>query len=139
VYPYSSFNLVTEWGMWPTPRPGRLTPEMTRYPLYRALVVPTAFLGGCGNFFPAGIRSPDRPARSQSLYRIRYPGPLICITQKHSVCILQKTHRVSIIKTSLSVLFWIIRNTQIQLKGKMQLYFTAKPSGIYTDHWAFSG
>ena len=23
---------------------------------------------------PAGIRSPDRPARSQSLYRLRYPA-----------------------------------------------------------------
>jgi len=24
---------------------------------------------------PTGIRSPDRPARSQSLYRLRHPGP----------------------------------------------------------------
>ena len=26
---------------------------------------------------PTGIRSPDHPARSQSLYRLSYPGPLI--------------------------------------------------------------
>ena len=27
------------------------------------------------NLAPTGIRSPDRPARSQTLYRLRYPGP----------------------------------------------------------------
>ena len=33
-------------------------------------------LDGCGKFRrPTGIRSPDRPARSESLYRMRYPGP----------------------------------------------------------------
>ena len=28
------------------------------------------------NLFPTGIRSPDRPAHSQSLYRLRYPAYL---------------------------------------------------------------
>jgi hypothetical protein len=28
----------------------------------------------CENSRPTGIRSPDRPARSQSLYRLSYPG-----------------------------------------------------------------
>jgi len=28
------------------------------------------------NLAPTGIRSPDRPARSESLYRLSYPGPL---------------------------------------------------------------
>jgi hypothetical protein len=27
------------------------------------------------NLAPNGIRSPDRPDRSESLYRLRYPGP----------------------------------------------------------------
>ena len=27
------------------------------------------------NLAPTGIRSPDRPARNESLYRLRYPGP----------------------------------------------------------------
>jgi hypothetical protein len=31
---------------------------------------------------PSGIRSPDRPARSQSLYRLSYPAHSICITPK---------------------------------------------------------
>jgi len=29
-----------------------------------------------GNLAPSGIRSPDRPARSESLYRLHYAGPL---------------------------------------------------------------
>jgi len=35
---------------------------------------------GLGNLAPNGIRSPDRPPRSQSLYRLRYPahGGIMC-------------------------------------------------------------
>ena len=36
---------------------------------------PRAGLDRCGKYRPTGIRSPDRPARSASLYRLRYPGP----------------------------------------------------------------
>jgi len=32
---------------------------------------------GAENLVPTGIRSPDRPARSQSLYRLSYPAHLI--------------------------------------------------------------
>jgi len=31
---------------------------------------------GAENLAPSGIQSPDRPARSQSLYRLRYPAHL---------------------------------------------------------------
>jgi hypothetical protein len=31
---------------------------------------------------PTGIRSPDRPARSQSLYRLSYPGPFYMLIEK---------------------------------------------------------
>jgi hypothetical protein len=37
-------------------------------------VGPRAGLNRCGKSRPTGIRSPDRPARSQSLYRLRYPA-----------------------------------------------------------------
>jgi len=37
-------------------------------------VGPRAGLDGCGNLAPTGIRSPDRLARSDSLYRIRKPS-----------------------------------------------------------------
>ena len=33
---------------------------------------PTAGLDRCGKSLPTGIRSPGRPARSQSLYRLSY-------------------------------------------------------------------
>ena len=46
---------------------------MNRYPLW---VGPRAGLDGLENVAPTGIRSPDGPARSKSLYRLRYPGPL---------------------------------------------------------------
>jgi len=38
-------------------------------------VGPRAGLEGAENFAPTGIRSPDLPARSESLYRTSYPGP----------------------------------------------------------------
>ena len=58
--------------------PGRsLPPGKTRYPLYRRL---GGLQGRSGHVRkispPTGIRSPDRPARSQSLYRLRYPAHL---------------------------------------------------------------
>jgi len=40
------------------------------------LVGSKAGLDGCGKLCPTGIRSPDRSARSKSLDRLRYPGPL---------------------------------------------------------------
>ena len=37
---------------------------------------PRAGLDGAENLAPTGIRSTDRPARGESLYRLSYPGPL---------------------------------------------------------------
>ena len=34
------------------------------------------------NLATTSIRSPDRPARSQSLYRLSYPGPHACIISR---------------------------------------------------------
>jgi len=39
-------------------------------------VGPRAGLDRCGKSRLTGIRSPDRPGRSQSLYRLSYRGPL---------------------------------------------------------------
>jgi hypothetical protein len=38
-------------------------------------VGPRAGLEGAEKLAPTGIRSPDRPASSESLYRLSYPGP----------------------------------------------------------------
>ena len=55
-------------------RPGRSLPSgKTRYPLYRRLGGPQGRSGEVReNLGPTGIRSPDRPARSQSLCWLRY-------------------------------------------------------------------
>ena len=70
-------------------RPGRsLPPGKTRYPLYRKLGGPQGRSGQVRKISPpTGIRSPDRPARSQSLYRLSY-RPTIA---KKKRCIFQET------------------------------------------------
>jgi hypothetical protein len=59
-------------------RPGHfLPPGKTRYPLYRRLNRPQGWSGQVRKISsPTGIRSPHRPARSQSLYRLRYRARL---------------------------------------------------------------
>ena len=78
---YSSTLFLTsalEWGEVSASRPSRtLPPGKTRYPLYRRLGGPQGRSGQVRKISPpTGIRSPDRPARRQSLYRLRYPAHL---------------------------------------------------------------
>ena len=56
-------------------RPGRfLPPGKIRYPWYRRLGGPQGRSGQVRKISPpTGIRTPDRPARIQSLYRLSYP------------------------------------------------------------------
>ena len=37
---------------------------------------------GAENLHPTGIRSPDRPTRCESLYRLSYPGSHICLVPR---------------------------------------------------------
>ena len=75
----SFFNLGTRrgWVVNTTPRP--LYPR-DRDPVLivqEAGWAPGPVATGAENLAPTAIRSPDRPARSESLYRLRYPGPPI--------------------------------------------------------------
>ena len=56
--------------------PGRSLPlGKTQYPLYRKLGGPQGRFGQVQKISPpTGIRSPDRPAPSQSLHRLSYPA-----------------------------------------------------------------
>ena len=55
--------------------PEALPSAKTRYPLYRRLGGPQGWYGRVRKISPpTGIRSSDRPARSQSLYRLSYPA-----------------------------------------------------------------
>ena len=46
---------------------------------------------GAENLFPTGIRSPDRPARSESQYRLSYHGPSLqlehTVAKKESIAV----------------------------------------------------
>ena len=62
------------WGVSVTPRP-HFTPGKDPVPiLQEAGWAPGPVWTGAENLAPTGILSPDRPARSQSLYRLRYPA-----------------------------------------------------------------
>jgi len=61
-----------EWGVSVTPRP-LFTLGKDRVPIVQeAGWAPGPVWTGAENLAPTGIRSPDRPTRSQSLYRLRY-------------------------------------------------------------------
>jgi hypothetical protein len=54
-------------------RPGHLLPPgKTRYPLYRRRSGPQGRARHAENLAPTGIRSPERPERNQSRYRLNY-------------------------------------------------------------------
>ena len=62
------------WGVSVTPRP-LFTPGKDPLPVVQeAGWAPGPVWTGAENLAPTGIRSPDRPARSQSLYRLIYPA-----------------------------------------------------------------
>ena len=63
-------------GGWSTPRPVRLTPRKDPVRIvYEAGWAPGPVWTGAENLISTGIRSPDRPARSESLYGLSYPDP----------------------------------------------------------------
>ena len=60
---------------WSAARPGRtLPPGKTRYPFYMKLGVPPGPVRTGGKSRPHRDSIPDRPPRSQSLYRLSYPA-----------------------------------------------------------------
>ena len=70
--------MVDEWS---TPRPGRFIPWKDPVPIVQeAGWVPEPVWTGAENLPPpTGIRSPDRPALSESLYRLSYRGPFLLL------------------------------------------------------------
>jgi hypothetical protein len=73
LYPFLTSAL--EGGGWSAPRPGRFTPGKDPVPIVqKARWAPGPVWTYAKNRTPTGIRSPDRPALSQSLYRPSYPA-----------------------------------------------------------------
>ena len=70
-----SLTSALDEGGWSAPLPGRFTPGKDPVPIVQeAGWAPGPVWTGAENLAPTGIRSPDRPARSESLYRLSYPG-----------------------------------------------------------------
>jgi len=58
-----------------TSRPGNFTHRKHPVPIVKEAVwAPRPVWMGAENLAPHQIKSPDRPARSESLYQLRYPG-----------------------------------------------------------------
>ena len=63
-------------GGWSTSHPGRFTPGKDPVPIVQeAGWAPGLVWTRAENLAPNEIRSPDRPARGESLYRLSYAGP----------------------------------------------------------------
>jgi hypothetical protein len=69
-----------EVGGWSTPHPGRFTPEKDPVPVAQEAGWAPGPVWTCAkNLASTGIRSPDIPARSSSLYRLSCRGMFKCI------------------------------------------------------------
>ena len=70
-----SLTSALDGGGWSTPRTGRFTPGKDTVPIvYEVGWAPGPVWTGAENLAPTGIRSPNCPAHSESLYRLSYPG-----------------------------------------------------------------
>jgi hypothetical protein len=121
---YSLFNLGTilGWVVNATLRP-LYNPGKTRYPLYRRLGGPPGPVWtSAENLAPTGIRSPDRPARSQSLHRLSYPDPRQYSTKPKITNTELANHRCRIpanIITAAMRIIYQIKNRDIWASRKM--------------------
>ena len=71
-----SLTSALDWDGRATPILGRFTPGKDPVPnVYENGWAPGPLRTGMKNLAPTGIRSPDRSARSELLYRLRSPGP----------------------------------------------------------------
>ena len=75
-------------GGWSAPRLGCFTPSKDPVPTVQEAGWATRPVWtGTENLALTGIRSPDRPARNQSLYRLSYPGPTAQGTVSKDQCV----------------------------------------------------
>ena len=84
---------------WPTPRPGRTLPPGKRPGtiVQEAGWAPGPVWTAAGNVARAGIRSTDRPARVQSLYRLGHPGPYLNLINRINEFSPQTRHFLNLI------------------------------------------
>ena len=87
---YSSIpppNSALDVDVWSAPRPGRFTPRKDAVPIVQwAEWDPGPVWTGGENLAPHRDSIPDRPVRSESLYRLSYSGP--CNTTVYNIIII---------------------------------------------------
>jgi hypothetical protein len=89
---YSCFNLGTlDGGGWSTPRPGRLNPRERPGVQEAGWALEPVWIGA-ENLAPTRIRSPDIPAHSESLYRLRHPSSSSLRVTSYLVCKKNRCH-----------------------------------------------
>jgi hypothetical protein len=96
--------------------PAEFTPGKDPVPiLQEAGQAPGPVWVGAENLATTGIRSPDLPARSESLYRLNYPGPRINqVTEVNSVT--TYTHAREIIPIILKDFSFLANIKRIQIQ-----------------------
>ena len=83
VLPFHDHGTRRGWGVNFTPRPLFTTVKDLVSIVWLDGWAPGPVWTGAENLASTGIRSPHRPARSQSLYRLRYHFVLITLVKKH--------------------------------------------------------
>ena len=120
-------------GGWSAPRPGRFTSGKDPVPIVQeAWWAPGPIWTGAENFAPTGIRSPDRLARSESLYRLSYRGPLL------------KLRLTNLIRGDIIRLCWSVTNKCSSHKHNIstlyvRFYFVLHVSAIRIEHYQVGG
>jgi hypothetical protein len=87
LYPFASLGTKRDWGGW-LPAPAGLTRERPGTHCTRGWEGPRGSVDGWGKSDSTGIRSPNRPARSESLYQLCYPGPQIIVCNLYQFILL---------------------------------------------------
>jgi len=92
--PFLDHGTRRGWGVSVTPRP-LFTPGQDPVPIVQeAGWAPGPVWTGAENLASTGIRSPDRPAHSQSLYRLRYQAHTFQRLGNKFTCILLNIHQI---------------------------------------------
>jgi len=86
VLPFHDHGTRRGWGVSVTPRP-LFTQGKDPVPIVQEALAPGPVWTGAENLAPTGIGYPDRPARSQSLYRLRYAAHGKAVIFTYSECL----------------------------------------------------
>jgi hypothetical protein len=111
--------------------PAALPPGKTRHPLYSRLGGPQSRSGRAENLSLTGLRSLDLPGRSESLYRLIYPGSPLHLKVIFPLCVKGSGNFL----TPHGADFWVKKT--IDLSNDLPLYVKTRisfPRAQYPSH-----